>query len=75
MSRLLIIDNCMDCKHFKLKCNNYNDIDDIYEDIYYCYYDKPLILFRFDENKKRTPDDFKIPNDKCKLEKYNDNEE
>jgi hypothetical protein len=74
MPRLLVIDNCMDCKHMKL-IGNMNIEKDIYEDIYYCCYDKPLILFKFNENQKRTPDDFKIPNDKCKLEKYNDNEE
>jgi hypothetical protein len=64
----------MDCKHFKIR-SDYNCKNDMFEDKYYCCHNTPFILFRFNENQKRTPDDFKIPNDKCKLEKYNDNEE
>jgi len=68
MSRLLTIDNCMDCKHMKL-ISNMNIKTDIYDDIYYCIYnsDKPITLFKFGECEKRTNNDFKIPNDKCKL--------
>lgn len=78
MSRLLIIDNCMDCKHLKLIGNiNTSKGYDEFEDIYYCIHDidNDVILFKFNESDKRTKDNFNIPFDKCKLDKYNDDKE
>jgi len=67
MSRVLVINNCMECKHFKIigDIDKYGDINDIY----YCIYDidNPITLFKFKEDEKRTDENFIIPDDKCKL--------
>jgi hypothetical protein len=68
MKRVLFIDRCLDCKYFSnISIRNNKTFDK-----YYCFLnpDKPLLVFKIEVVNRNNDNEFKIPDDKCKLIKY-----